>query len=335
MQPFITVGIASYNYSGFLPKAFEAIKRQKFTDFEVLYADDGSTDNSVSIIEGFIANNPNMDIRLVKGENVGVLGNKNRIIEHARGKYIMFCDADDYMDDGCLETLAGAAKENDADRVVSQIRNVDGDGRLLHIQDFPVSPSKWTNALFHGALFRRSIMIDNDIRLRELPDDYMFVTVFNFFARKTAFVEKAVYNWSIRATSTGRAISVNSPFVGIPSLENVVKLGKSTFDRLNDDIDRCGILGEAVKRYYSYFLSMAPQLKLKELFSFYDRLHSIISGGFPEYRSFSRCCTKKTTPLRPFTHKVVALMIFVESIHMMKPFIAVFKLVTKVYRFDF
>ena len=53
-EPFITIGIASYNYANYLPEAFEAIRNQKFRDFEILYCDDGSTDESVEVIKGFI-----------------------------------------------------------------------------------------------------------------------------------------------------------------------------------------------------------------------------------------------------------------------------------------
>ena len=90
-KPFITIGIASYNYAEYLPKAFEAIRRQKFTDYEILYCDDGSTDDSLAVIRGLIADHPEMQIRLVAGENGGIMTNKNRILENARGEYLMRC----------------------------------------------------------------------------------------------------------------------------------------------------------------------------------------------------------------------------------------------------
>jgi len=65
-EPFITIGIASYNYANYLTEAFEAIRNQKFRDFEILYCDDGSTDESVEIIKGFIRDNPDLQIRLVE-----------------------------------------------------------------------------------------------------------------------------------------------------------------------------------------------------------------------------------------------------------------------------
>lgn len=50
-EPFLTIGIASYNYSRYLYSAFEAIKKQAFSDYEILYCDDGSTDDSVEVIK--------------------------------------------------------------------------------------------------------------------------------------------------------------------------------------------------------------------------------------------------------------------------------------------
>ena len=47
--PFLTIGIASYNYAKWLMIAFEAIQRQTFKDFEILYCDDGSTDEDLCI----------------------------------------------------------------------------------------------------------------------------------------------------------------------------------------------------------------------------------------------------------------------------------------------
>lgn len=102
-EPLIIVVIASYNYARFLPRAFEAIKRQVFKDYEVLYCDDGSTDDSVAVIQSFIRDNPEMDIRLVQGENGGVVANKKRIQQNARGTYVMLCDAADWMADDCWE----------------------------------------------------------------------------------------------------------------------------------------------------------------------------------------------------------------------------------------
>lgn len=66
-QPFITIGITVYNYSKYLQKGFDAIKRQGFKDYEIIYSDDCSTDNSCEIIERFIKENPSMNIRLIRG----------------------------------------------------------------------------------------------------------------------------------------------------------------------------------------------------------------------------------------------------------------------------
>ena len=71
-KPFLTIGIASYNYGKYLLKAFEQIHKQSFRDFELLYCDDGSTDDSVEVIESIIRNHPDMNIQLMKGDDKGL-----------------------------------------------------------------------------------------------------------------------------------------------------------------------------------------------------------------------------------------------------------------------
>lgn len=81
----------------------------------------------------------------------------------------MFCDADDWMDDNCLETLAEAAVRENADRVVSCIRNVDSNGKTLKIQYFGPNPSKWTVVLHHGALYKRELIETYRLRMSNTP----------------------------------------------------------------------------------------------------------------------------------------------------------------------
>ena len=65
-KPFLTIGIASYNYASYLPYAFQQIRKQKFSDFEILYCDDGSKDSSTDVICNFIDSHPELCIRLIK-----------------------------------------------------------------------------------------------------------------------------------------------------------------------------------------------------------------------------------------------------------------------------
>lgn len=91
-EPMVTVLMAVYNGEKFLKEAMESILNQTFIDFEFLIINDGSTDNSVKIIESF--DDPR--IRLIHNEkNLKLIASLNKGISLARGKYIARMDSDD------------------------------------------------------------------------------------------------------------------------------------------------------------------------------------------------------------------------------------------------
>jgi glycosyltransferase involved in cell wall biosynthesis len=81
-----------YNAENYVKDAIESILNQTFTDFELLIINDGSTDNSKTIIESF----SDSRIRLLNNEeNTGLAKVRNRGIDEAKGEYIAWLDADD------------------------------------------------------------------------------------------------------------------------------------------------------------------------------------------------------------------------------------------------
>ena len=88
----VTVLMPVFNAGSFVVQAIRSILRQTFTDFELLIIDDGSTDNTVRLIESF----DDSRIRLIQNEgNCGVAVTLNRGLTLARGEYIARMDADD------------------------------------------------------------------------------------------------------------------------------------------------------------------------------------------------------------------------------------------------
>lgn len=90
--PRVTVLMPVYNCAPYLAEAMQSILRQTFTDFEFLIIDDGSTDESVAIIQGF----QDSRIRLIhNGTNIGLVASLNKGLELAKGEFIARMDADD------------------------------------------------------------------------------------------------------------------------------------------------------------------------------------------------------------------------------------------------
>lgn len=105
-----------YNVEEYVGECLDSILKQTFQDFEVIVVDDCSTDNSVAVVESYI---PKFGGRLLlakTAENSGSAGRPRNVgFGFARGEYVFFADADDFILLTGLETLYKAAKEFNAD----------------------------------------------------------------------------------------------------------------------------------------------------------------------------------------------------------------------------
>ena len=101
-KPFFSIIIPAYNLENYIAAALQSVLVQTFQDFEIIIVDDGSTDETVSIIQSF--HDPR--IRLVSQVNGGVSRARNAGMKKAVGAYIAFLDGDDYWYPEHLELAA-------------------------------------------------------------------------------------------------------------------------------------------------------------------------------------------------------------------------------------
>lgn len=330
-NPLITIGIASYNYDKYLKKAFDIIKKQKFKNFEVLYVDDGSTDNSINVIEQIIEENPEMMIRLISGKNIGVQGNKNRIIDNARGKYILFCDADDYLTEHGLDELACLALKTDADEVIGEIVNVDKYGKILQIQKIGRKPSKWTKTVLHASIYKKAILDKNNIRFNPnfFPDDLYINMFFHNKSKKTEFINRPVYNWCMHSDSAGARQNGQDRWHGFLKLKDVLKCIKRIYDE-NSGVDKKEIEYTAIKEYGGCVLNRSSSTPFKDYYNEYRKMNALMGKVFPDYKKNNYA---KTILGRGIVRDKAAFIIFmllvIEKLKMMKVFLWGYWLITK------
>lgn len=118
--PRISVILPSYNYAEYLPEALESLAGQSFADWELVAADDGSTDGSLDILRRFWEQHPEK-VRILthpNGENRGLAKTVRLAADSCRGKIVAFLEADDVW---LFETLSlyWAAFERRPDVVVA------------------------------------------------------------------------------------------------------------------------------------------------------------------------------------------------------------------------
>lgn len=113
----ISVVIPVYNKAEYLDRCFDSIlAQQNFTSFEIIAVDDGSTDDSGRRCDEWAARESRL--RVVHTENSGVTAARRVGVERARGRYIMFADADDQLLPDALQLMYDTIEQNGADEVV-------------------------------------------------------------------------------------------------------------------------------------------------------------------------------------------------------------------------
>lgn len=108
-DPLVTVYVTSYNYGRYIRQAIDSVLVQTLQDFELIIIDDGSTDDSRSIIETYTGH---PKIRPIFQQNKGLNVTNNIALRAARGRYIMRLDADDWLDPHAIEVLSNLLERN-------------------------------------------------------------------------------------------------------------------------------------------------------------------------------------------------------------------------------
>jgi glycosyltransferase involved in cell wall biosynthesis len=95
----ISVILPTYNRASFLPGAIESVQRQTFQDFELIIIDDGSTDDTHSVVNPYLKDKR---IRYLLQQNGGAAAARNHGLAERQGKYVAFIDSDDTWEEDKL-----------------------------------------------------------------------------------------------------------------------------------------------------------------------------------------------------------------------------------------
>ena len=109
-NPLVTIYITNHNYGNYIDECIKSVINQEFDDLELIIIDDGSTDNSLEMIDKYIGN---PKTHVIKQNNKGLIVSNNIALKLSNGKYIMRVDADDYLDPRALEIMVNTLEKND------------------------------------------------------------------------------------------------------------------------------------------------------------------------------------------------------------------------------
>jgi glycosyltransferase involved in cell wall biosynthesis len=115
MSPEITVIVPAFNAEKYLARCLESVIRQNFSSWELIIADDGSSDRTGEMADEYASKDSR--IRVIHLSRKGVSAARNACIDASEGSYLAFVDADDYLEPDYLKELFERAEESNADIV--------------------------------------------------------------------------------------------------------------------------------------------------------------------------------------------------------------------------
>lgn len=153
----LSIIVPVYNVEKYLPKCLESLIKQTLKDIEIICVNDGSMDNSLTILKEFASKDSR--IRIINNQHQGVAKTRNTGIEQSTGEYIGFVDSDDYIDIDFFEKLYNSATKSNSDIAIASI--------LKHKNFFNIYNAKYTKEEI-------AITIQDKIKLCEDKKHFFF-----------------------------------------------------------------------------------------------------------------------------------------------------------------
>ncbi len=161
--PLVGVVIPNFNYSKYLPEAIDSVLAQTYPNIEIIVVDDGSTDNSIDILQNYDGK-----IRVIQQTNSGVSVARNRGVSESRGRFIAFLDADDsWLPRKIERQIERFSTEKDLGLVHVGVNETDAVGNTLKIRRDGME-----GAISHELLLLRSAVLGGGSGLMVPRDVY-------------------------------------------------------------------------------------------------------------------------------------------------------------------
>lgn len=209
----VSVLIPVFNAEDYLARCIDSVLAQTYRNFEIIAIDDGSSDGSASILDGYAMDAPGRFV-VEHRENAGAAMARNRAMELATGDYIVFVDNDDYLDPDYLESFICAAGDGEADIVLGGYRRPDENGRV-RTQVSPVPGTEWAPYAVEAAwakLYRTEFVRRASLEFLpvNISEDLFFTLPATTLSQKSVVIPYCGYNWFLNPGSVSSTVQRRS-----------------------------------------------------------------------------------------------------------------------------
>lgn len=216
--------IPVYNVEKFLRECLNSITSQTLKNFEVICIDDGSTDNSLGILQEYA--NKDSRFKVISQENQGQGIARNKAIDIASGEYLFFVDPDDFIESNTLEKIYGKFQQTDVDVIQFDFSTCKENGRYSSFKSFKKRMHKnfhysikdneiynWRNIkkknlqgmslCVWDKAYKTAFIKQHDIKFapNKHGEDHIFSISANLLADKILYINRAFYHYRTRLGS--------------------------------------------------------------------------------------------------------------------------------------
>ena len=241
----VSIIVPCYNAIDYIGRLIESVLQQTYANWELILVDDGSKDNTADICNQFLIRD--VRIRYFYQKNSGASSARNRGINMARGEYICFADADDWLECSYLENMINGMATSNVDFVVGGFKELNR-GYIKKWQSknvFYTRESFGTAVTYHDTghlllspyakLYKTDIILNHHLHFPDgvrVGEDRIFVYQYMFICKSILFIGTLDYNYNRRSESVSKSIA---------SFESVYNDYLAAEALLSETIDRCHI----------------------------------------------------------------------------------------------
>lgn len=207
----ISIIIPVFNGAKYIEKCYESLLNQTYSDFEIVFVNDGSTDNSSSILNKLADNDDR--IKVITQENKGVIFAREKGIKESTGSYVLFLDIDDTLPDDTLAIYNSCLPNNAIDIFIgsmnllidsrSRVReNKKSNGEVIDSLEYTKQLLVSGGWELCGKLYKKELF-DQEIIYPHLRigEDAAILFQLVMRAEKISFLNKNLYSYIINTTS--------------------------------------------------------------------------------------------------------------------------------------
>lgn len=268
--------IPVYNTAQYLPKCLESILSQSFIDYEVICVDDGSTDDSITLLQDYALRDSRIEV--VSTPNSGVSHARNIALDKARGDYVLFMDSDDWLADDALAKLSQWACAGQYDIVAfNTTKYIECNQSLIYGKPVPeefqngwkyyeqcsIQENDIPFGVIWGRIYSSSMLKKVPIRFNEqlqYNEDVLFTIFSCYYAGAVKVLDDSLYMYRVRNSGSLMATLSARRFDDMITFSNVL----SAFFVPLQDIDKQTVFRTAAS-FYRNGLLWSSSLQRKSL----------------------------------------------------------------------